>query len=253
MRIILPLSFLCFTVLAGHAVEFNSIGRKAPVTLSHSVDFTSYVDINLELNTENAAAQVLYLRMRYIIGADTLHDNLKVENGHSGLVKQLLLKEGERLTAQVFLNNADLDHVEGLEGAFWAGSNTAMKVATDLGKTSFVSNVWVREQNPLFRVRFEENGSRDVQLLFHLDGNFEFDKLHFKVKVISPEQGILLLSRSVKVTEDAYLNQRTKTLKVSLDGVNFSYPGSYYFQLSHEMQPEHVNGIEKISHEVVPL
>ncbi len=51
MRIPLSLFFLLLFAVAGHAVDFNTIGRKAPVTLSHSVDFTSYVDIHLDINT----------------------------------------------------------------------------------------------------------------------------------------------------------------------------------------------------------
>lgn len=235
------------------AVEFTALARKNPVVLTHRADFTGYVDLNLDIDLAEAGVKELYLRLRYIIGSDTLHDNVTVKGARQGMVKQLLLNEGERLTAHILLNNAENAEVSGLKASFTLGTNTTMKVTTDLGKTSFVGNVWVRDQNPLFRVKFEDAEPRDVQLLFQLDPNFEFDKLHFKVKVISPEQGILFLHRSVIVNEEQTLGLRPRLLKVSMDGVNFSYPGTYYFQVTHQMGVDRVNGIERIDHEVAPL
>lgn len=236
---------------SSHAVDFTSISRTAPITLVHAAEFTAYVDISLKLNTENASGKTLYLRLRYIIGNDTLHDNLTVKDSHSGVVKQLLMNEGERLTAQVLLNNAEIEMVEGLQGSFRASTNSIVRVPTALGQSEFLGHVWLREQNPLFRVRFEDAGPREVQLVFNLDENYEFDALHFKVKVISPEQGILFLTRSATVTEEAQQQWRKRTLRLSLDGVNFSYPGSYYLQVMHTMLPDRVNGVEQVSYEVV--
>lgn len=250
MRIFLLITCLTATFSA-HAVEFTSIARSQPVTLVHAADFTAYVDISLNLNTEKATGKTLHLRLRYIIGNDTLHDNLTVTDGHSDVVKQLLMNEGERLTAQVLLNNAEVDFIEGLEGSFRASTNGIVKVTSALGQAEFLGNVWLRELNPLFRVKFEDASPRKAQLIFNLDGNYEYDALHFKVKVISPEQGILFLTRSVTVTEDAMLQTRNRTLRLLLDGVNFSYPGSYYLQVTHTMQPDRVNGVQKVSYEVV--
>jgi len=244
-----------FVVLAVNvsAVEFTSISKKNPVALTHRADFTAYVDINLDIDLAEAGVKELFIRLRYIIGTDTLHDNITVKGARNGMVKQLLLNEGERLIAQILLNNAEIAEVAGVKGSLTLGTNTTMKVTTDLGKTTFVGNVWVREQNPLFRVKFDDAAPRDVQLLFQLDPNFEYDKLHFKIKVISPEQGILFLNRSITVNEEATLGLRARTLKVSMDGVNFSYPGTYYFQITHEMGADRINGIERLDHAVVPL
>lgn len=247
-----PALLLLFIVsMSAHAVEFTSVSRKQPVTLVYAADFTAFVDINLKLDATNATAGTLHLRLRYIIGNDTLHDNLTVTGAQDGTVKQLMLKEGERLTAQVLLNNAETETVEGLDGSFRASRNPSLTVKPELGQATFVGNVWVREQNPLFRVKFDEASPRDIQLIFNLDGNYEFDALHFKVKVISPEQGILFLSRTATVTTEPVLQQRSRTLRLTLDGVNFSYPGNYYLQVMHTMLPDRVNGVEKVSYEVV--
>jgi hypothetical protein len=250
MRILL-LSIATLISLSGKAVEFTSLFRSEPVTLAHSAEFTSYVDITLNINAERSSTTTLYLRLRYVIGPDTLHDLITVNGRHDGVVKQLLLKEGERLTAQILLHNAETDRAQDIEGSFRASVNSSLKVANDLGHPSFVGNVWMREQNPLFRVKFEDAASREVRLVFHLDGNYEFDDLHFRVKVISPEQGILFLPRSVKVTEGTTLDMREKSVKVDLDGVNYSYKGSYYFQVMHTMGNERVNGVRKVGYEVV--
>lgn len=245
------LSLILLLSLPMYAVEFQSLLRGEPVTLFHSAEFTSYVDISLSINAEQSSTPTMFLRLRYVIGPDTLHDSFTVNGRYDGVVKQLLLKEGERLTAQILLHNAETDRAEGIEGSFRAAPNQSIKVVTDLGHSSFIGNVWLREQNPLFRVKFEDAAPRDVRLVFHLDGNYEFDGLHFRVKIISPEQGILFLPRSVKVTEGWALDMREKILKVDLDGVNYSYKGSYYFQVMHTMGTERVNGIRKVGYEVV--
>ncbi|MCF8255990.1 MAG: hypothetical protein K9J06_00430 [Flavobacteriales bacterium] len=233
------------------AVEFSSISRQQPVTLVQQAEFGAYMDISLKLNAEQASTKTLYLRLRFIIGNDTLHDNLTVTGAYDGVVKQLLMREGERITAQILLNNAEVEEVGGLEGSFRAVHNSTLRVGPDLGQSSFIGNVWLREQNPLFRVKFEDAGPRDVQIIFHLEGNYEYDVLHFKVKVISPEQGILFLSRTATVTDDAELQQRSRTLRLTLEGVNFSYPGSYYLQVMHTMLPDRVNGVQKVEYAVV--
>lgn len=249
MRLFLPIA-LMLSALSAHAVDFTSVSRSEPVTLIHAAGFTAYVDVSLNVSCKEATSQQLYLRLRYIIGTDTLHDNLAVTGGHDGVVKQLLLMEGERLTVQLLLNNAEVESVSGLQGSLRAGTNTRLEVGTEVGRTTFVGSVWHRDQNPLFRVKFDEPAPRDVQLEFHLTGNYEFDRLHFKVKVISPEQGILFLERSVKVTDGTHLSLGPKTLRLSLEGVNFSYAGSYYVQVMHQMMPDRVNGVDRVGYTV---
>lgn len=249
MRLFLLL--FCLISVSAKAVEFTAISKKGPVTLSHTAEFDTYVDISLRLDLSKSTAKKLYLRARYIIGADTLHDNLTVDGAFNGVVKQLLLKEGERVTAQLLINNVELESAEGMQGSFTAKTNTELRVGSDFGQSAFIGNVWLRDQNPLFRVKFDQAFPRDVKVVFDLNSNFEYDALHYKVKVISPEQGILFLPRTAVVTEEAVQSDRSRKLSLSLEGVNFSYPGSYYLQVMHAMAPERVNGVEKVSYEVV--
>jgi len=238
-------------LVSAQAVEFTSLSRTEPVSLTHTAEFSAYVDFTLALSGDVLASQPIYLRVRYIIGNDTLTDNSAVSGNRNGQVKQLLLKEGERVTAQIFLNNGNLESIEGIEGSFRAATNTQLTVSKDIVGATFPGNVWIREHNPLFRVKLDGVAPRDVQLTFHFDGNFEFDAFHFKVKVISPEQGILMLPGTISVTDEPVLNLRDKKVTMTLEGVNFSYQGSYYLQVMHAMKQERVNGIYKVSYEVV--
>lgn len=249
--LILPLVAL-LPLSSVKAVEFTSLSRSEPVSLTHTAEFSAYVDFSLSLSGERLATNALYLQVRYIIGSDTLTDNITITGSRSGQVKQLLLKEGERVTAQVFLKNGNLETVDGLEGSFRAATNTQLTVSKDIVGATFPGHVWIREHNPLFRVKLDGVAPRNVQLTFHFDGNYEFDALHFKVKVISPEQGILMLPSTIRVTDEPFLNLRDKTVTMTLEGVNFSYQGSYYLQVMHAMKQERVNGISKVSYEVVP-
>ncbi len=251
MRKLLLSLVLLVPALAANAVEFTTLSRTQPITLVHTAEFSAYVNISLTLSGQTLTKAPLYLHISYIIGTDTLNDHMKVDTDRNGRVKQLLLKEGERLTALIYLHNADIDNVDGLTGSFRAVTDTLLTVSKDIIGSSFPGNVWIREHNPLFRIKLDEAKPRTVKLTFHLDGNYAFDDLHFKIKVISPQQGILLLPRTIDVTDEALLDFNNKTVTITIEGVNFSYPGSYYLQLMQTMKQDRVNGISKVSYEVI--
>jgi hypothetical protein len=245
------LFFLMLTCSSAFAVEFNSLSRKTPVTMVYTSEFDAYVDISFSLSAKSWAVSPLFLRVQYIIGNDTLNDNLSLTENYKGVLKQILMRQGEHLTAKIMLVNADVESVADIQGSFRAASNTALMVSKDLVGSAFPGNVWLRDHNPLFRLKFDRAEPREVQLTFHFDGNYEFSNLHFKVKVISPEQGILFLPRTVDVTDDKVLNYRDKTVTITLEGVNFAYAGSFYLQVMHAMDANRVNGVKKITYEVI--
>ena len=245
------LFFLLLSYSATSAVEFTSLSRKTPVTMAYTSEFDAFIDISFSLDAKSWAVSPLFLRVQYIIGNDTLHDNLALTENYRGVMKQILMRQGEHLTAKIMLVNADVESVSDIQGSFRAASNTALIVSKDLVGSAFPGNVWQRDHNPLFRLKFEQALSRQVQLTFHFDGNFEYSNLHFKVKVISPEQGILFLPRTIEVTDDKVLNYRDKTVTITLEGVNFAYAGSFYLQVMHAMEVNRVNGVKKITYEVI--
>ena len=245
------LFFLLLSYSATSAVEFTSLSRKTPVTMAYTSEFDAFVDISFSLDAKSWAVSPLFLRVQYIIGNDTLHDNLALTENYRGVMKQILMRQGEHLTAKIILVNADEESIADVQGSFRAAGNTSIMVSKDLVGSAFTGNVWLRDHNPLFRLKFEQAKPRQVQLTFHFDGNYEFSSLHFKVKVISPEQGILFLPRTIDVTDEKVLNFRDKTVTITLEGVNFAYAGSFYLQVMHAMEVNRVNGVKKITYEVI--
>ncbi|MBL4586890.1 MAG: hypothetical protein JKX84_07545 [Flavobacteriales bacterium] len=243
-------SFL-FGIRAAQAVDFTKISRTEPVTTVYHADFKCYVDVSLFINTKDTHSGNIFLRVSYIIGDDTLNDNVLVDENYNGVLKQLFLDEGERLTAIIHLNNADTESLQGIVGSFGIVRNPEFKPSSDQGKNTFVGNVWKSDQTPLFRVKMTDSIPQVFRLTFTLNENYEFDKLYFKMKVISPASGILMLDKEVVVNEGSEIDLSRKTFSLDFEEIDLSHSGSYYFQVMQNMAGLRVNGIEKVEYEIV--
>ncbi|MGB0917039.1 MAG: hypothetical protein ACPGU4_05565 [Flavobacteriales bacterium] len=251
MRFFLSLT-LALLALNAYSVDFTKISRDEPVSTVYPANFKCYVDVSLFLDLGEAYTQPAFLRVSYIIGNDTLNDNMKITGSHNAVIKQFFLDEGERLTVAVRLNNGETNEIEGVEGALRIVRNPDFVPVEDQGKNTFLSNVWKSDQTPLFRVGVKDSIPQLFRFKLSLNENFEFDKFYFKVKVISPSAGILMLDEVLTVTESPALEGRNKTFSIDLEEIDLETPGSYYFQVMQNMLSERVNGIEKIEYEIVP-
>lgn len=250
MRFFLALA-LILQAATSFGVDFTKLSRDEPVSTVYPSNFKCYVDVSLFLNATEAYNGPIYLRVSYIIGNDTLNDNLKIDGSFNGVVKQLFLDEGEHVTAMVKLNNGETEVIEGLEGSLRIVRNPDFEPSADQGQNTFLSGVWNASQTPLFRIPITDSIPQVFRLKLSLNENFEFDKLFFKVKVISPSAGILMLKKEVVANEEPALKLRKKTFTVDFPEVDLSTAGTYYFQVMHNMFGMRINGIEKISYEIV--
>ncbi len=235
-----------------YGVDFTKLSRTEPITTVYQADFKCYVDVSLFLNTNQSYKGNIFLRVSYIIGLDTLNDNILIDENYNGVIKQLFLDEGERLTAIIHLNNAETKEINNVEGSFRAVRNPEFKPTTDHGKNSFVGNVWKSDQTPLFRVKITDSIPQLFRLSFVLNENYEFDRLYFKMKVISPSAGILMLNKEIVVSESDALEFRKRTFDLDIIEIDLSQPGSYYFQIMQNMAGMRINGVETVKHKIVP-
>lgn len=245
---------LALTLFAfnAYSVDFTKLSRDEPVTSAYPANFKCYVDVSLFLDVAKAHSQPVYLRVSYIIGDDTLNDNLKITGNHNAVIKQFFLDEGEKLITIVRLNNGETNEIEGIEGSLRILRNPDFKPSDDQGKNTFLSGVWKADQTPLFRVSVKDSIPQLFRFKLSLNQNYEFDKFYFKVKVISPSAGILILDEVLTVNEEPALEGHNKTFSIDLEEIDLKTPGSYYFQVMQNMESIRVNGIEKIEYEVVP-
>ena len=245
---------LALTLLAfnSFSVDFTKISRNEPITTVYPANFKCYVDVSLFVNAVDVYSGPIFLRVSYIIGLDTLNDNIVVDGSLNKVVKQLFLDEGERLTTIIRLNNGETEEINGIEGSLRIVRNPEFQPAKEQGKNIFLSGVWNSNQTPLFRVSIKNTTPKLFRLKLSLNANFEYDKVYLKMKVISPSAGILMLDKEINVTDQPALEMRKKTFTVDGEEVDLSTAGSYYFQVMQNMAGTRVNGIDKIEYEIVP-
>lgn len=250
MRFLLSIALLMFATTSS-AVDFTKLSRSEPISTTYPASFKCYVDVDLFLNLGENSPKPIYLILQYTIGADTIHDRIQVSDNINNVVKQLFLDEEERLTVSVFLNNEEIDVVKGIEGSLRIVRNPDFKPTEDQGKTTFLSNVWKSDQTPLFRIVNNDSVAQYFRLKLELTEQFEFDRLYFKMKVISPADGIVVLNKSIQVNESYKLTMRPKSFSLDMKEVDMTIPGTYYFQVIPNMMSNRVNGINKIDYEIV--
>lgn len=248
----LAILLLFTSSLSSFAVDFTKVSRDEPITTVYPASFKCFVDVSLFFDATSAYKAPVYLRISYIIGEDTLNDNLKVDGSHNAVIKQFFLDEGERLTTIIRLQNGETNEIEGLEGSLRIVRNPDFAPIDDQGKNTFLSGVWKSDQTPLFRASVKDSSAQIFSLKLSLNENFEFDILYLKMKVISPSAGISMLERDVVVNEDALLVPRRKSIRIEFPELVVSVPGSYYFQVMSNMSGTRINGVDKIEYEIEP-
>ena len=250
MRTFLALVLMLQTATS-FGVDFTKLSSNQPVSTVYPATFKCYVDVSLFLNASDVYEKPVFLRLSYIIGNDTLNDNIKVNGNFNNVVKQLFLDEGERLTVSVQLNNGDIELLDGIEGSLRVVRNPDFQPIDDLGKSTFLSGVWKSDQTPLFRVPIGDSIPQFFRLKMDFNQNYEYDKFYFKMKVISPKEGIVMLDKSIDVNENAAINFRSRSFYLDIKEIDMTQLGTYYFQVMSNMTVSRVNGIDKITYEIV--
>ncbi|MCF8459123.1 MAG: gliding motility lipoprotein GldH [Flavobacteriales bacterium] len=251
MRFLITIALL-FQAISSFAVDFSKLSRTEPVTTSYPATLKCYVDVTLFLNTSQAFKGPVFLRVSYIIGLDTLTDNLTVDGSFNGVIKQLFLDEGERVTAIIHLNNGSKEEIEGIEGSLSIVRNPEFKPADTEGKNTFLSGIWKSDQTPLFRVAIQNSAPKTFRLKLSVNENYEFDKLHLKMKVISPSAGIVMIDKIISINDLPAVEMRKKTFTIDLEEIDLATAGTYYFQVMQNMAGMRLNGIDKIEYQIVP-
>lgn len=244
------LTLLTIFCSSSFAVDFTSLSRDEPVSTTYPATFKCYVDVALSLKLEQTK-RPLYLTVTYIIGNDTMNDQITASDDLNIVLKQLFLDDTERLTVSVKLNNQDTEEVSGIEGSLRIVRNPDFKPTDDQGKTEFLSGVWKSDQTPLFRIVNKDSVPQFFRLKINFNEQFEFDRFFFKMKVISPSVGIQLLDKEIVVNEDRSVSSRARSFSLDMKEIDMEIPGTYYFQIIPNMSAGRVNGIGKVDYEIV--
>jgi hypothetical protein len=245
------LLFLTFQTMLAFGVEFNRLSRTEPVTASYQPAARCVADVSFFLNKAGAYNGKIFVRINYVIGKDTLTDHLVVDANFNGVIKQLLLNEGEKVTALVYLENANIEVIEKLEGSIRMVQNTKLIPTDDKGKNLFLSGVWISDQMPLFRVTVTDSVPHLLRLKLTFNESYDYDKLFFNLKVVSKSSGINMVEKELTVTENAVVEARKRSFTIDLTEINLSVAETYYIQVIQNMACNRINGIDRIEHELL--
>lgn len=239
--------FLC-SALVSSAVDFTSLVREKPLMVNYTAQKNINVSFLFNVKSVKESKLDIYLNVRYIIGNDTLNDYLYFGESYTGTIKDIYLEQGDSVQAYIYLNNEETGKIDNLKGSFSinAGPGADMTSTGDICR--FAGTIWKDDQLPLFRIAKADEKKQQLSIDVELTGNYEFDKLFVKIKVVSPAQGILLFSKELVVNEEQNIAFRRKTVKIDFPDLEVQKAGSYYVQLFHQMGQSRVNGVESISY-----
>lgn len=244
MRSLLLLALVVLSIPV-FSIPFNSLSSNQGVTVIYNARENSHVDIHLGMIAEKAKRKTVSIKMLLSIGEGICTEYRTVESLYAGVVKQVFLNEGDQLKVELFLHEQGMDELLGLEGDLSLERNTELKIDEEFSNSRFFGDIWSDRQLPLFRVSKDSAGKEMLSLTFNFTDQFEYDKLFFRLKVISPVDGILLYEKEVPVLSGDG-ERRARSVEMEFEDVPIEEPGSYYYQVSHRMLNTHINGISGV-------
>lgn len=251
MRNLLALG-LVFLSIPVFSIPFNSLSSSQGVTVIYNARENSHIDVNLSLIAENANRKNVGIKLLLTIGDGVCSEYQTVESLYTGVVKQVFLNEGEQLKVELFLHEMGLDELLSLEGDLSLERNTELKIDEDFSNNRFFGDIWSDKQLPLFRISKDSAGKEMLTLKFNFTDQYEYDKLFFRLKVISPVDGILLYERELEIlAKDG--ERRSRSIEMEFGDVPIEEPGSYYYQVSHRMANSHLNGVSSVNFQLSSL
>lgn len=240
-----------FSFLTASAEDFAFLSRNYPVKTSFTAESRTIVDVKFKLNSSKSLRRNLYIRAIYIIGEDTLTDYYHYTANYDGLVKQIPLNATEKVQIFLYLNNEEVEEVKNLTGSINLNASGIAPSNNKPSKNLFAGTIWSADDPVLFKITKTDEVKQKLKLNFAFTENFEFDKLFIRVKVISPEQGIVVLNKEISVNTSNYLEYSKNVIKTEVPEIIVMASGVYYIQITHQMANFRVNGIDNASFELV--
>lgn len=248
------LIFLLTFVLFGNqalSVSFTTLSSTEAIAVVLETQQKSLVDVLLNVDLAKLNRKSLALRIKCTINGSEFNEYITIEQGHKGPIKRILMKEGELLKAELFLHESGLKELIPVTGSFEVTRVRSEQVAESVSSNTFISGLWPETQLPLFRMIKEDEVKKTLSLKFNFTNQYEFDQLFYKLKVISPIDGILIYEKSVKVNSTQYVSRNQKSVRVDLSDIPVMGSGTYYFQIQHNMNSAYVNGVKSVEYELI--
>jgi hypothetical protein len=242
------LIFGLFLMNLSYADTFRSLSNLEGITLSYTAEKPTKINLNLLLTNENEKFKELPLVLEVKIGEDILFDYLSVKGVFRGNIKSVFLSLGETLTATLKINSENTILVEDLKGNFSIKEGVMGFNSADDQSYTFIGGVWDDSDVPLFRIEQTDSTRKGIRFFVETNGNFEYNNLLLRIKIISPSHGVMIMEKELVITEEEYLDGLNKKMTLDLKGMNIEKEGNYYFEVKQNHIDHRVNGIETISY-----
>jgi len=253
VKIAIQTLILSFIWSFSMAEDFAFLSRNYPVKVGFKSESKTILDVKFKLNSSKSKKRNLYIRAIYIIGNDTITDYLHYTSNFDGLLKQIPLSGGEQVECYLYLNNEETEEVKNLIGSISLIPGGSLQPNDKLNRNLFPGTLWSAEDPVLFKISKQDDTQKSLRINFAFTENFEFDRLFIRLKVISPEQGIVVLNKEIEVNTSDFLEFSKNAIKTEIPEVFVKGQGTYYIQITHQMQNFRVNGIDNASFELVNL
>ena len=248
-NLILLLSFL---VLGNQAwsVDFTTLTQTESVAVVIEVQQKSYVDIMLDIDLDKINRESLALKVKCTINGNVFYEYKVFEKGNNGSIKRILLEPGKMFKAELFLHEKGMKSLIPVSGTFDLVRQRSIQVSESVSASTFLSDLWAETQLPLFRFIKEDGIKKTLNVKFNFTDQYEYDKLHYKVKVISPVDGILLYEEVIEVNTEKYVARKPKSIEIDLTKIPVVGAGTYYLQFQHNMNSSYLNGVKSLEYEL---
>ncbi|MFT4681439.1 MAG: hypothetical protein ACI9YU_001285 [Flavobacteriales bacterium] len=249
-NLILLLSF----VLVGNqawSMGFTTLSSTEAVAVIIEIQQKSFVDILLDVDLAKLNRKSLALRIKCTINGSEFNEYITLKQGQKGAVKRILMNEGELLKAELFLHESGLKELMPVIGSFDVTRVRSEQVGESVSANMFIGCLWPETQLPIFRVIKEDEVKKTLSLTFNFTDQYEYDQFFYKLKVISPSDGILLYEKSIEVNASQYVTRNPKSVRVDLSEIPVLSSGTYYFQVQHDMNSSYINGVKSVEYKLI--
>jgi len=256
LRIILYTAIFIISFQNVNGKGFKSLSKEKPVICENDIDNALtleekiFTNVILSLIT-NKKDTILFLRLDYIIGSDTITDYVKVNKVYNDTIKQLVINPGKKLKVLVSLNNKHISETSNIKGKIEIHNHLPAPESPNYKEHIFTGAVWKAKELPLFKFTKDDEDLYKMKFYFYLSENYLYDKLFLKFKFITPDQGIVELEKEIKISDQEFHKFTKRKVTIPINEINVGQSGYYYVQLKHQMATTLVNGIEMINYKLV--
>lgn len=250
----MKVSTLLFLVLMSFVSEakiFDKLSSAEFVEETYVANKPSVLNIDLFLRDAKAdISDSLPVILNLKFKDQEINDYIMISRNTQITLKSVFINSGDTCRIKLSINSSTPFEISDLKGNLSVKENILSFPSADKDNFNFTGALWHTSEVPLFRIEQTDSIKRGIKFFVTTNGNFEYDKLYLKLKVISPSHGIMHIDKEFEVNAGEYLSSTNQEFVLSLEGMDILKKGNYYFEFKQNHIVERVNGVVAIRYEL---